>query len=279
MKPLMSTMLQRLSVADHDELIRWAAPVPCFGDLTSSGVATVGINPSNREFVDTDGLELSGLQRRFHTLSSLGIECWDDAQEEAIDGILELCSEYFFRNPYGAWFNRLTPIISAAGASYYDRLFPACHLDLLPFATDAKWGSLPPARRREILDSNADLLVDLIATSDLELLILNGQSVVSEFMLMTGLQLAAQEMPGWDLPRASGQPVAGIGYKGTCEALNGKALAKPLTVLGFNHNIQSSFGVTSEVIQNISKWVERESRTFEFKNSTKNKTLSAARRI
>lgn len=57
--------LQTLSV------IPWAAPIISFGDLSKSKIATLGLNPSNREFVDSSGNELLGFNRRFHTLQSL----------------------------------------------------------------------------------------------------------------------------------------------------------------------------------------------------------------
>lgn len=279
MRAIIPTMLERLSQSDHEELICWASPVPCFGDLRTARVATVGINPSNREFVDAAGSELDGERRRFQTLRSLGLGDWLDADENAIDEIVDSCLEYFFRNPYGGWFNRLNPIVSATGSSYYDRLFPACHLDLLPFATDAKWGTLPPSRKRDILQANADLLSGLIAASRLDLIILNGQSVVTEFVAMTGVGLDSEEMPGWELPRSNGQPVAGIAYSGTCTELDGRELSTPLRILGFNHNIQSSFGVTSGVIQNISAWVKRESRLLEFARTTPPATRRGAHAV
>jgi len=67
------TLLNRMDSAAFDgtSVIRWGAPVPSFGDLSSSLVATVGLNPSNREFVDVAGHELRDTYRRFHTLGSL----------------------------------------------------------------------------------------------------------------------------------------------------------------------------------------------------------------
>ena len=69
----LTTLLDRLDSADTQRaaVIRWGSPVPSFGDLTKSDVATLGLNPSNKEFVDNSGNELSGSERRFHTLKSL----------------------------------------------------------------------------------------------------------------------------------------------------------------------------------------------------------------
>lgn len=264
MKRLVAAMLERLDSLEHEEVIPWASPVPCFGNLERAVVATLGINPSNREFVDEDGKELTKNDRRFHTLKSLGLRKWTQAGPRELDQIVESCDEYFFRNPYGSWFNRLNPIVGATGHSYYDRMFPACHIDLLPFATDAKWGTLTSTKRRKILRDNSDLLRQLIQESSLDLIILNGQSVVTEFTAVTGASLEAKEMPSWSLPRSKGADVVGIAYCGVCEDIDGQALSRPLKIVGFNHNIQSSFGVTSDVVRNISKWVRGQGLSVEY---------------
>jgi hypothetical protein len=255
MRDLIETMIERLAAYKRSEVISWAAPVPCFGNLSRSSIATLGINPSNREFVDEAGKELTDLERRFHTLNSLELKKWVHAGKKEAELILESCDEYFFRNPYNGWFKKLDAIISGTGFSYYDRFFPACHIDLLPFATESKWGTLPVSQRKALLQDNADLLKKLIQGSNLQYLILNGQSVVSEFEVAAGISLAAERVEGWQLPRSTGQGVSGIAYTGVCRSIAGRSLSKPITILGFNHNIQSSFGVTTSVVRNIAKWV------------------------
>lgn len=255
MKDLIGTMIERLAAYKQSEVMSWAAPVPSFGNLARSSIATLGINPSNREFVDEAGKELTLDERRFHTLHSLKIRKWEKAGHKETDLILDSCNEYFFRNPYNGWFKKLDAIISSTGFSYYDRFFPACHIDLVPFATEQKWGTLPATQRKALLLNNADLLKRLIQESNLQYLILNGQSVVSEFEIASGLCLEAELVEGWQLPRATGQGVPGIAYTGICHTIAGKSLSKPITILGFNHNIQSSFGVTTAVMRNIAKWV------------------------
>ena len=42
------------------KVIPWSCPVPSFGDFSQATVATLGLNPSNREFVDESGKELEG---------------------------------------------------------------------------------------------------------------------------------------------------------------------------------------------------------------------------
>src|SRR3712207_6258313 len=76
----LTTLIDRLdsSAILGTNVIGWGCPVPSFGDLSSSKVATLGLNPSNREFVDEAGNELEGPSRRFHTLTSLGLRSWSE---------------------------------------------------------------------------------------------------------------------------------------------------------------------------------------------------------
>src|ERR1700722_6144743 len=82
------------------EVIGWGCPVPFFGHLESARLATVGINPSNREFVGPDGSELAGDDRRLPTLGSLGLSSWSQADFVSLRSILQGCRDYFERNPY-----------------------------------------------------------------------------------------------------------------------------------------------------------------------------------
>src|SRR5256885_16941618 len=130
-------MIDRLDRPDRSgtDVIRLGCPVPSFGDLSSSGVATLGLNPSNREFMDELGEELEGTFRRFHTLNSLGLASWSDVDSRHLRLILESCRTYFLGNPYDRWFKRLDQVVSGTQASFYDVSRQACHLDLIPYAT------------------------------------------------------------------------------------------------------------------------------------------------
>jgi hypothetical protein len=253
----MTTLLQMLDThqAAGVEVIGWGCPVPFFGHLESARLATVGINPSNREFVGTDGSELAGGDRRLPTLGSLGLSSWLQADVAVLRAILAACREYFERNPYDGWFGSLQRIIEPTGHSYYAPRSDACHLDVVPWATASKWGTLPLASRRQLARLAAQALADMIASSPLRMLVLNGKEVVSHFEALAGLKLPAQRMPGWDLPRRSGRPVPGLAYCDRISSIAGVSLDRDLLVAGYNHNLQSSFGVTTAVRAGISEWI------------------------
>lgn len=238
-------------------IIKWASPVVSFGDISKSKIATLGINPSNREFVELDGSELDGVNRRFHTLSSLGLNNWDNVNEKHIDLILESCNEYFSRNPYDSWFKKLNYLFSETSLSYYFPSFDACHLDLIPFATHEKWSELNQAQRSELLNSFSNTLGNLISDSSIEVILLNGQTVVDNFEKITNVRFSKKAEADWELKRKNSKGVMGYSYEGFVSQIGNINLDRKINVIGYNHNIQSSFGISTKVLTSIQKWVTK----------------------
>lgn len=253
----LTTLIDRLdsSAVSATNVIPWGCPVPSFGDLSKSQVATLGLNPSNREFVDESGNELQGALRRFHTLSSLGLKSWSDVDVRHLRMILESCTKYFLGNPYDKWFKQLDKVVAGTGASYYAASAMACHLDLIPYATSRKWTELTGQQRSSLLAVAGDTLALLLRDSPVRTLILNGSSVVQLFQDIAGIRLENHEMPSWSLPRESKPDVMGVASIGTVDMLSGIALEHRILVLGFNHNLQSSFGVTRQATEAIRRWI------------------------
>lgn len=259
MHATLTSLLDRLDnkILLKAKVIPWSSPIPSFGDLSCSTVATLGLNPSNREFVDIHGNELDGDSRRFHTLKSLGIRNWRNANVEHHKMILDSCSQYFYQNPYDGWFKGLDKIISGTKASYYDKTIKACHLDLIPYATACKWTELSSQERTLLLTLAGDTLGLLIKDSPIRLLILNGKTVIENLQVVAGVNFKQVNITDWTLPRKSGIGVKGFAYRGTINEVAGIHLGRKVHVLGFNHNIQSSFGVTTQVKKSIRNWVAK----------------------
>jgi hypothetical protein len=255
----LTTLIDRLDspAISGTNVIRWGCPVPSFGELSSSQVATLGLNPSNREFVDESGNELQGAARRFHTLKSLGLRSWSEVDARHLRMIIDSCRTYFLGNPYNRWFKRLDQVIFGTNASYYGVRYGACHLDLIPYATAHKWTELSPQQRSSLLAVAGDTLGLLLRDSPVRILILNGKTVVQHFQEIAGVCLERQEMPTWALARQSTPDVPGVAYSGVADTLSGIALRHKVLVLGFNHNLQSSYGVTTEVIHAIQEWISQ----------------------
>lgn len=236
-------------------IMPWASPVLSFGDISRSKIATLGINPSNREFVNIENEELKGSNRRFHTLSSLGLTKWSDISENQLQLIFDTYNEYFSRNPYDGWFKKLDYLMSGSSISYYFPSYEACHLDLIPFATDEKWSNLTLQQQTTLLKIFGDILGAIINNSSIEILLLNGQTVVNNFEKISNIEFEKNLQKNWELPRKTVDGVAGYSYEGFVSSIGGVDLKRKIKVLGYNHNIQSSFGVSSEVLASIREWI------------------------
>jgi len=191
-------------------VIEWGSPVPSFGNISNSWVATLGLNPSNREFIDDTGNELKGGKRRFQTLSSLRLKSWSEIDSSDLYLITESCNNYFQNNPYDRWFKVLDLIISGIDSSFYSQYSSACHLDLIPFATKQKWNYLSKDQKTSLLEISSHTLGSLICESPIKLLILNGQSVIDNFQLLAQIQLEKEKKTEWSLPRHTSNDVQGF---------------------------------------------------------------------
>jgi hypothetical protein len=259
MKKDLHRLLNKLTDIDllRTGVIPWSSPIPVFGNAESSYVGTLGLNPSNREFVDETGIELRGPHRRFETLASLGIRRWTSAREPHIEKIATSCERYFSNNPYDRWFRKLDFLLSDTRASFY--LGTAAHFDLIPFATASKWGQLSIKQKGVLLDAAGNSLGLTLKESSIRLLVLNGASVVSQFRNAFNVELESHEVRDWTLQVSSKTPVLGVAYRGTIDSLAGVVFGRRVRVVGFNHNVQSSYGVTREVMNSIRKWIGKES--------------------
>lgn len=236
-------------------VIDWSCPVPFFGDICTARIATVGINPSNREFVDAQGMCLAPGQRRLPTLDSLGRSKWSEVDALQVRQVFDACRSYFSHNPYDNWFRTLDRVLGELPATYYGEAPTACHLDLVPFATATKWGDLTPSERASLMDSSRSAMAELLRDSGISVLILNGMSVVRQFEALSGTVLDSSERQEWSLPRRDGSAVKGIAYSGSIRLLGNVPLGREIRVSGYNHNLQSSFGVTSTAMSAISLWL------------------------
>jgi hypothetical protein len=243
------------TVPDCGHVLEWGCPVPFFGNFSDAAIATVGINPSNKEFVDGSGSELDGHDRRLPTLRSLGKVSWSAVETPDLEEIIHACTTYFARTPYDRWFQVLERILAPSMLSLYKPGGGACHLDLVPYATVDKWGNLPATSHRALLEASQRPFGVMLRDSKLEKLVLNGRSVVTEFERIAQVNLSKTPVTTWDLPRSTSQPVRGFAYQGEVERIGQISLGRKVQVLGYNHNLQSSYGVTATVISSIGAWL------------------------
>lgn len=161
------------------DVVPGSTPVPFRGHLPTALVATVGINPSIREFLSRRDVELEGEERRFETLSSLGVHSAADVTGSMAARIRSRCLGYFEGNPYMEWFGPLESIVGAlTGASYFDG--SACHLDLVQWATRPLWGQLNRQARTELLARDRPVVISQLERETLQVIYLNGRTVCDE---------------------------------------------------------------------------------------------------
>lgn len=160
-------------------VVAGSTPVVAFGDPVAASVATLGINPSGREFLDGAGGLLGGRERRLATLASFDVGCYEDLTPAHGESVVDECASYFERRPYGRWFDPLDRVLRGAlGVSYHDRT--ACHLDLVQWATDPVWSGLGDGVRNALLRQDAAFLRRQLARPDLRLVVVNGGAVVDQ---------------------------------------------------------------------------------------------------
>jgi hypothetical protein len=230
----------RRPIPTDSHVVTGSTPVVSFGDAHTATTATLGLNPSRIEFLDSSGRELTGSSRRLATHRSLGTSDIANAPLDVIAQVLDDCRAYFDRNPYCRWFNQLEPILNACGVSYYKG--SACHLDLVQWATDPTWGKLgPPALRARLLEEDGPFLVEQLSNENIRLLLVNGMGVVRH--LQQAVPAALDEV----------DPIVGYGYQDT-RLFTGTLLGR-VRIVAWSTNIQSSFGVTSELRAEIAAHV------------------------
>lgn len=159
-----------------------------FGDASKAVVATLGLNPSRREFLDKASRELIDGDRRFETLKSLGVRPLTRASDGQLRKVVEACNNYFVKHPYKDWFDKLEPILQAVGASYYDGT--ACHLDLVQWATDPVWAKISDHNvRSQLLDADAEFLRKQLTVTKFKHILINGSGVIRQFESVMGVTL------------------------------------------------------------------------------------------
>lgn len=167
----------RRSPPEECPVVPGSVPVVAFGDPTRAEVATLGINPSAREFVE-DSLPLTGDRRRLATLDALGAVDCGDLTAGQVAAVVADCAAYFQRRPYRRWFDPLDKLLRAGtDASYYDG--SACHLDLVQWATDPAWSGLAADVQQALLDDGVPHLRAQLSYENVRLVVLNGRRVLA----------------------------------------------------------------------------------------------------
>jgi len=230
----------RRPIPPDSHVVAGSTPVVSFGNAQSVSIATLGLNPSRVEFLDRKGNELVGSSRRLATYASLGSSDLCSAPVSTIEQVWKDCNLYFKddRNPYRKWFDQLELILRACGASYYND--SACHLDLVQWATDPTWANLRPSSlRNRLLVADLPFLIEQLSNENIQLLLVNGMAVVRQLQSKANADLRELE------------PISGFSHCDT-RFFEGTLLER-IRIIGWSTNLQSSFGVTTELRAQIAR--------------------------
>jgi hypothetical protein len=227
----------RSTYPGKDLVVHQSTPVLSFGNFQNAGVFTLGINPSNLEFLDKKGELLKNQLRRLQTLSSLkASDCTSLTQEQSMK-VFDGCVEYFNRRPYN-WFDKFGPILEAIGHSFNSPPFVA-HVDLVQWATKTKWGKIPSGEQKMLIEEGRPFLKYQLQSENLHTILLNGRTVIDAFNDWSNVKL---EYSSLNIP-IGGELVTGF-------------YDNRVRIIGWSFNIQSSWGVTSEDISQLASIVQ-----------------------
>ena len=187
-----------------------STPVVSFGDASKAHVATLGLNPSRREFNPVARLATVG---------------------SSAEAVLEACNAYFSWKPYREWFDKLSPCIGGLGKSYSYYDGSACHLDFVQWATDPTWNGLNGPTKRRLIEKDAPFLKSQLCNNkNIKFLLVNGNG-------------PWRQLCKW-LPLENPQRIGSIdGHSYHPMQLYSACLFGRLSVLAWSTNLQSSPGV------------------------------------
>jgi hypothetical protein len=173
----------RTAYPDDCHVVLGSTPIVSFGDFQGAWVATLGLNPSDREFLGKGGW-LSDGERRLETLQSLQLTSLTEASDDDVARIVRSCAAYFHRNPYMTWFGSLDKLLTQSlGVSYLSG--EAVHLDLVQWATSPVWGHIKSKQvRSRLIDQDREFLRAQLASEGIRLVLMNGRRVMSEVEAM-----------------------------------------------------------------------------------------------
>ena len=249
--PLTHVIAEAVSSPRHQQWgfprIEWACPVPFFGRAERARIASVGLNPSDKEFLDGHSRPLREGEQRLATLCSLGLQDWNAAGQEECSDVAQACSGYFGLNAYWRWFRPLESILDDAGRGTF-RDGGACHIDLAPWATHRPWGKLTDIEQDALVKCGEPVLKALFESTQFEVLLLNGASAVKGLQRVAGVELPFEFATDWDDRVGRGKR-----WSLRRDSLGRIELARPVTILGWNWNLQSS-RIASTTRESIYAW-------------------------
>lgn len=227
----------------NSDILQCSTPVICFGDINKSEIATLGINPSDKEFVDNKGNFLLNSSLRFQNCYSLKQTDLTLLNTKQTDLVFDYCCNYFKNpNPYKKWFDVIENyILSFLNVSYYDNT--CCHIDLIQWATKDKWRDLSQISKNNLLDNDFSFFIKLLKFQKIKILLINGIGIFNILNKKLSLRIIKDEYIYSDNKK--------------CRVIKFSFISNNKNIICFawSQNLQSSFGLTNKMKTKIGQWL------------------------
>lgn len=178
-------LMARLREPEAVHSVPGSLPVLSFGDPRGAEVATLGLNPSYREYAEraragASLILLRGVTRRFETLASLRAASRADLTTMQCEMAIATMYSYFQpgRPAYWQWFQHLENVLRGLGVSYIDGT--ATHLDFVQEATYPTWAQLAtehPDEAADLWSRDVGFLRWQLENYPVRLVLCNGRTV------------------------------------------------------------------------------------------------------
>lgn len=173
-----ATLYQRLRRPATQSTVLGSLPVLFFGDLLTARIATLGLNPSDQEYLSRTGVELDGAARRFETLGSLDAKDRGSLTDEQCDRAIQRMRGYFqAKGTVYAWFRSLDRVCRGIGYSYESG--EVAHLDIVQEATRPTWSALArtrPDEHQALREADLPFLLWEVENFPLQAIVCNGRT-------------------------------------------------------------------------------------------------------
>ena len=169
-------------------------PISYYGDYANANAWVVTINPSDREFVDRNKVDLTGEQQRFSCLKDFPpLDRRSQLTDDQIEVALDRQQVVFHGTPYRAFFEKPGRFLmmvhdgdfamGGIGAfkdgvtSKEGRKFRYSYMDTVKCATRLPWGQMGRADRDTLLDNCLGFTEEQFRTkTGLKLMLINGRT-------------------------------------------------------------------------------------------------------
>lgn len=212
-------------------------PVVSFGNFTWSTIATLGINPSSEEFLESGKLLPSAKKRLAD----------EEKGPAAPVDVWFHCKHYFINNPYWKWFGHLEEILNTLGASYKKN---ASHLDLSPWATNPIFRNLSSRQKSVLLENDQEFLPWQLANSPIKTILFNGGTVYQTI----------NQVKAFNLEKVSEIKYSSGGTPKTSDLVSGTG-PNGVAMYGWTLNLQAlqvTVEERKEIVDQLVKWLQQE---------------------